>query len=201
VFYHIEGTVTDLDENVAVLDCSGVGYKINTTTTTLSRLKIGERAKLYTYLYIREDCFDLYGFYSLSEKRLFEMLINVSGVGPKAGLSLLSLGTPESLAMAIIEGNEKTLTVAHGIGKKTAQRVILELKDRIAKEITGNILNMPAAGTGTVSRSGGKLSDAAAALAVLGYDNSEIAFALKDIDTENRSLEEIIRQALRKMVK
>jgi Holliday junction DNA helicase RuvA len=201
VFYHIEGTVTDIDENVAVIDCSGVGYKINTTATTLSRLKVGERAKLYTYLYIREDCFDLYGFYSLSEKRLFEMLINVSGVGPKAGLSLLSLGTPESLAMSIIEGNEKALTVAPGIGKKTAQRVILELKDRIAKEAAGIAINVPSAVAGTVSRAGGKMSDAAAALAALGYDNSEIAFALKDIDTENLSVEEVIRQALRRMIK
>lgn len=201
MFYHIEGTVTDIDENVAVIDCSGVGYKINTTATTLSRLKVGERAKLYTYLYIREDCFDLYGFYSLSEKRLFEMLINVSGVGPKAGLSLLSLGTPESLAMSIIEGNEKALTVAPGIGKKTAQRVILELKDRIAKEAAGIAINVPSAVAGTVSRAGGKMSDAAAALAALGYDNSEIAFALKDIDTENLSVEEVIRQALRRMIK
>lgn len=201
MFYHIEGTVTDIDENVAVIDCSGVGYKINTTATTLSRLNVGERAKLYTYLYIREDCFDLYGFYSLSEKRLFEMLINVSGVGPKAGLSLLSLGTPESLAMSIIEGNEKALTVAPGIGKKTAQRVILELKDRIAKEAAGIAINVPSAVAGTVSRAGGKMSDAAAALAALGYDNSEIAFALKDIDTENLSVEEVIRQALRRMIK
>jgi Holliday junction DNA helicase RuvA len=201
MFYHIEGTVTDLEANLAVIDCSGVGYKINTTTTTLSRLKIGERAKLYTYCYIREDSFDLYGFYSLSEKRFFELLINVSGVGPKAGLSLLSTGTPESLAMAIVEENEKALTVAPGIGKKTAQRVILELKDKISEEISGNVFDTAAAGPGTVSGSRGKLGDAAAALAVLGYDNSEIASALKDIDMESLSLEEIIRQALRKMIK
>lgn len=201
MFYHIEGTVTDLEANLAVIDCSGVGYKINTTTTTLSRLKIGERAKLYTYCYIREDSFDLYGFYSLSEKRFFELLINVSGVGPKAGLSLLSTGTPESLAMAIVEENEKALTVASGIGKKTAQRVILELKDKISEEISGNVFDTAAAGPGAVSGSRGKLGDAAAALAVLGYDNSEIASALKDIDMESLSLEEIIRQALRKMIK
>lgn len=202
MFYHINGTVTDIELNLAVLDCAGVGYALFTTAGTLSRLKIGEKAKLYTYLNVREDCFDLYGFYSLGEKRSFELLLGVSGVGPKAALSLLSTCSPESLAASIIGGNERVLTAAPGIGKKIAQRIILELKDKMAKE-TGGIAFQ---GGGSLPALGGtepsKLADAASALAVLGYGNAEIAQALKGIDAEgSTTLEDIIRQALKQMLK
>lgn len=128
MFYHIAGIVTDILPNLAVIDCNGVGYALAATTTTLSQLKLGEKAKLYTYSYIREDCFELFGFYSLMEKRCFELLIGISGVGPKAALSMLSVNTPESFASAIINENEKALVAAQGIGKRTAQRVILDRK-------------------------------------------------------------------------
>lgn len=199
MFYHIDGKVTDIEPYLAVLDCSGVGYALNTTTTTLSSLKLGERAKLYTYLNVREDCFDLYGFFTLSEKRCFEMLIGISGVGPKAALSILSSATPESLAMAIISEDEKALTVAPGIGKKIAQRVILELKDKMAKETRNIDISGPASVKTRVT--GGKMMDAASALAVLGYGNAEISAALRDIDIEAQSLEDTIKAALRKMVR
>ena len=198
MFYHIEGKVTDLAPYLAVVDCAGVGYAVKTTGNTMSKLKTGEKAKFYTYLYVREDCFDLYGFGSVNEKRLFEMLLSVSGVGPKASISILSAGTPESLATAIISADERAFTVAPGIGKKTAQRIILELKDKVLSEAeniafrSGQLFS-PAAG--------GKHSDAAQALSVLGYTGTEITQALKDSDTENLSLEEIIREALKKMVK
>ena len=200
MFYHIEGIVTDILSQLAVVDCGGVGYALNTTANTLSRLAIGKKARLYTYLHVREESFDLFGFYTLNEKRCFEMLIGVSGVGPKAALSILSSSTPEALAMAIISGDEKALTVAPGIGKKIAQRVILELKDKMAKESTaaisagGFVPQAPASG-------GGKANDAAAALAVLGYSVQEIAVALKGVDMESNTLEDVIRLALKNMMK
>ncbi|MEG0036089.1 MAG: Holliday junction branch migration protein RuvA [Oscillospiraceae bacterium] len=199
MFHHIIGKVSDIELNLAVLDCAGIGFQINTTANTLSHLKIGENAKLYIYENIREDAFDLYGFSDKREKRCFEMLIGVSGVGPKAAISILSSATPEALAMAIISGDEKALTIAPGIGKKIAQRILLELKDKMSKETDGIIIGTSAVSMGTAG--GSKLSDAVSALAVLGYSNSEISVALKDIDTETTKLEDVIRAALKKMVK
>lgn len=200
MFYHIEGTVTDILNMLAVVDCGGVGYALNTTNNTLAGLKIGTKAKLYTYLNVREDCFDLYGFLTLSEKRCFEQLISVSGVGPKAALSILSSSTPDALAMAILTGDEKALTVAPGIGKKIAQRVILELKDKVSKqssEFAGT--SGIAAGTAAVGTS--NAADAAAALAVLGYSSAEISAALKGIDADGMPVDAIVKQALRRMIK
>ena len=199
MFYYINGTVTELEPNLAVLDCGGVGFALNVTMNTVGRLKKNESAKLYTYPVIREDCFDLYGFWDLSEKRCFEMLIGVSGVGPKAALSILSAGTPESLAMAIINNDEKALTVAPGIGKKIAQRVILELKDKISKETQGMQIGIAAGMPVSVGGTTPKLRDAAAALTVLGYGTADINAVLKVIDVENLSLEDIIRQALKNL--
>lgn len=203
MFYYIEGTVSILDAGLAVIDCGGVGYAINTTNYTLGRLRVGERARLYTYTVIREDCFDLYGFATMEEKRSFEMLIGVSGVGPKAAQAILSSNTPESLSLAIISGNEKALTVVPGIGKKIAQRVLLELKDKFSKELgsgfgTGD-LEIPAAAA--AAGQSDKLSDATAALSVLGYTSNEIASALKGLDIQTMSVEDIIRQCLKKMVR
>ena len=191
-----------LEPGLAVLDCGGVGYALSATANTVSRLKLGDRARLYTYEVIREDCFDLYGFYAPEEKRCFEMLIGVSGVGPKAAQSILSASTPDSLALAILSGNDKALTVAPGIGKKLAQRVILELKDKVGKAqgLADASAFAPSPAAETPGRAG-KLTDAAAALGVLGYGNNEIAAALKGVDTETLPVEEIVRQALRKMVK
>jgi len=199
MFYYIEGTVALFDNSVAVIDCGGVGYALNTTVNTLSRIRVGERARLYVYTLIREDCFDLYGFATQEEKRSFEMLIGVSGVGPKAAQAILSANTPEALSMAVISGNEKALTVVPGIGKKIAQRILLELKDKLAKELDG--FDMGAAGGPLPSGPVGsdKMADAAAALGVLGYGNGEITAALRGLDIQSLSVEDIIRQALRKM--
>ena len=200
MFYYVSGTVAHTAPFLAVIDCGGVGYACRTTNNTLARLKKGERARLYTHLNVREDAMELYGFYSESELNCFQMLIGVSGVGPKAALSILSAATPESLAMSVITGDEKALTVAPGIGKKIAQRIILELKDKLAK---GQISPGGEAygGTGVTVIPENKTSEAAAALAVLGYSQGEINLALKGIDLEALSLEEIIRQALKKMMK
>ena len=200
MFYYVNGTVAHLAPYLAVIDCGGVGYACRTTNNTLTRLKKGETAKLYTYLNVREDAMELYGFYSENELNCFQLLIGVSGVGPKAALSILSSSTPEALAMSIITGDEKALTVAPGIGKKIAQRVILELKDKLAK---GQIAPVGESygGTGVTVITENKSSEAAAALAVLGYSTAEIGAALKGIDLDALSLEEIIKQALKKMVK
>ena len=197
MFYYLEGVVAVIETNLAVIDVGGVGYACYTTMNTLSHLETGKKARLYTYCNIREDAFDIYGFYELGEKRFFEQLLTVSGIGPKAALSILSSGTPESLALAIATGDEKVLTLAQGIGKKIAQRVILELKDKIAKDTPSP------SGAGSLSAplasgaSGSKMSDAASALAVLGYSQSEITVALRGIDTEALSVEEIIRDVLK----
>ena len=198
MFYYLEGSVALLENNLAVIDCGGVGYGISISTQTLSRLKVGSRARLYIYTLVREDCFDLYGFYTREEKRSFELLISVSGVGPKAAQAILSATTPDSLTLAIMSGNEKALMVAPGIGKRIAQRVILELKDKISKEAADF---MPAAGSepGAATVATGKLSDAAAALGVLGYGNNEIAAALKGVDADHMEVQDIVRLALKKI--
>ena len=200
MYYHIEGTIAELGNYLAVIDCGGVGYELNVSLNTLSRLKTGERAKLYVAESIKEDAFDLYGFYTKSEKRSFQLLIGVSGVGPKAALSILSSSTPESLAMAILAGDEKALTVAPGIGKKIAQRVIYELKDKIAKESAG-ALPAITAGVQTAVPGTDKLADAAAALGVLGYGAAEINSALRGVDVETLDTEGIIKAALKNMMK
>lgn len=198
MFYYIEGNVALLENNLAVIDCSGVGYGISVSTQTLGRLKVGSRVRLYIYTLVREDCFDLYGFYTREEKRSFELLISVSGVGPKAAQAILSATTPDSLTLAIMSGNEKALMVAPGIGKRIAQRVILELKDKISKEAADF---MPAVSSepSAASAATGKLSDAAAALAVLGYGNNEIAAALKGVDADHLEVQDIVRLALKKI--
>src|SRR5574344_778113 len=139
MFYYLDGTVAELLPYLAVIDCGGVGYACKTTNNTLAKLKKGQREKLYTYLNVGDGVFDLYGFATQQELSSFRLLIGVSGVGPKAALAILSAGTPETLAMAIVTGDEKSLTAAPGIGKKIAQRIILELKDKMAKETAGGL--------------------------------------------------------------
>lgn len=199
MFNYINGTVAELEPNLAVIDCGGVGYELNTSAYTISQLKAGERARLYTYLHVREDCFELFGFASKSEKRCFEMLIGVTGVGPKAALSVLSLGSPESLIMSIVSGDDKALTAAQGIGKKIAQRIVLELKDKLAKQ-TSEISFRDTQGFAPAADSG-KLSDARAALAALGYNPTETSAALAGLDIDAMSIEDIVRAALKKMMK
>lgn len=200
MYYYVNGTVAELEGGLAVIDCGGVGYACATTNYTLSQLKKGTQAKLYTYLNVREDAMELFGFADQSELRSFKLLIGVSGVGPRAALSILSAVTPQQLALAVVTEDEKALTAANGIGKKTAQRVILELKDKLAGEEA-----FASGAKGGVSVAAAvphsKKSEAQAALAVLGYGSTEINAALKDIDVDALTLEDIIRQALKRMMK
>lgn len=198
MFYYLDGTIAHVEPYLAVVDCGGVGYACKTTHTTLAQLQKGQRGRLYTYLNVGEGVFDLYGFASQAELGSFKQLLSVSGVGPKAALAILSSVTPEGLAMAVITGDEKSLTAAPGIGKKIAQRILLELKDKIAKEQSSGAFFPPAA---LASVAGNKSVEAAQALAVLGYTQSDIAAALKGLDAEALPLEELVRQALRRMVK
>lgn len=201
MFNYINGKVAELEPSLAVIECSGIGFEVNTSAYTVAQLQKGENARLYTYMYIREDCMDLYGFATKSEKHCFELLIGVSGVGPKAAIAILSVDAPERLIMNIISGNEKALTAAPGIGKKIAQRIILELKDKLAKE-TGELsfADTPAFSPAPV---GGdtRLSDATAALMVLGYGSAEVNAALKKIDARDMTTEQLVRAALRQMMK
>lgn len=199
MFYYVSGEVAHLGPYLAVIDCGGVGYAVRTTSYSQASLKKGEKGKLYTHLSVREDAMELFGFATQEELNLFEQLISVSGVGPKAALSILSSSTPANLALAIITGDEKALTCAQGIGKKIAQRVILELKDKLSKGQTPLQGGVPA-GSGVTVIPQNTLSEASAALAVLGYSQSEINVALGGLDME-QPLEQIIRQALKKMVK
>lgn len=201
MFNHLRGTISELGPGVAVVDCGGVGFELSISVNTASRLKAGETVTIFVREQVREDAFDLYGFADREERRCFEMLIGVSGVGPKAALAILSAVTPEALAMAVISGDERALTTAQGVGKKIAQRILLELKDKMTKESESFSALGSAGLPGKAFGGGSKLSDAAAALAVLGYGSAEISAALKGIDIEGSSLEEIIRLSLKKMIK
>lgn len=201
MFYYLKGIIADFETNLAVIDCGGVGYACNTTSRTIGALKKGEEATLYTYCHIREDTFDIYGFFAKNELGCFKMLIQISGVGPKAALSLLSHTSPEDLALAILSENDKALTVAPGIGKKTAQRIILELKDKMSKELSelteNGVVFEGLDGSKTGDIAGDKASDVVAALSMLGYTSSEINSAMRKVDMMDLTTEQIIMEIVK----
>lgn len=193
MFYYLKGTIAHIETGLAVIDVGGVGYACHTSLNSLARLEVGKNSTLYTYMHVREDIMDLYGFAEQEELSCFKMLIGISGVGPKAALAILSATTPSQLALAIVTGDDKILLAASGVGKKLASRIILELKDKIAKE------QVELAGEGSVSMpivTSDASGEAAAALAVLGYSKSEVDSVLRVMDTADMSVEEIIKKAL-----
>ncbi len=197
MLYYVSGPVAVLEPGLAVIDCGGVGYGCRVTAYTAAQLKLNQPAKLFLTESIREDAFDLYGFISREEQRCYDLLTTVNGVGPKAAMSILSAG-PQNFTLAVMTGDEKLLTAAQGIGKKIAQRIILELKDKIGG--SGAELDFSAGPAVTAAPiQGGNLAMANAALQELGYSASEIHTALKGADP-NASTEELIRYALRAMV-
>lgn len=201
MFYHLEGIVSDIDLNLIVLDCAGIGFAVNASMNTIAAVKAGEKAKLYISESVREDAFDLYGFASKEERRCFEMLIGVSGVGPKAAMSILSSNTPATLALAVLNGDDKSLTAAPGIGKKTAQRIVLELKDKIAKESASGVFEQALPAVAPAQNAGNTAqSDAIAALLVLGYSMPEINGALQKINAEGMDAEQLVKAVLRAMM-
>lgn len=202
MFNYLNGTVTELEPNLAVVECGGVGFSLNVSLYTLRDLKLGEKAKVYVTESIREDAFELYGFSGKNERRCFELLTAVSGVGPKAAMAILSATTPDGLVSAVLNGNEKVITAAPGVGKKLAQRVLLELKDKVGKidGIDTSVMpDIPVAPAGTGADR--NLSDAIAGLLVLGYSQAEVNAALKGMDTAGMTSEAIIKAVLRHMVK
>ena len=196
MLYYVSGTVTILEPGLAVIDCGGVGYGCHITAYTASQLKLNQNARLYITESIREDAFDLYGFISKEEQRCFQLLTSVNGVGPKAAMAILSSGGPQNFTLAVMTGDEKMLTAAQGVGKKIAQRIILELKDKLGG--SGMELDF-SAGTAPVAAPAGNTALANAALQELGYSAAEITAALKGADP-NATTEELVRYALRAMV-
>ncbi len=197
MLYYVSGPVTVLEPGLAVIDCGGVGYGCRVTAYTAAQLKLNTPAKLYITESIREDAFDLYGFASREEQRCYELLTAVNGVGPKAAMAILSAGGPQNFTLAVMTGDEKMLTAAQGVGKKIAQRIILELKDKIGGgsmelDFSGGPAAAPAQPTSS-------LALATAALQELGYSPAEISAALKGADPK-ASTEDLIRHALRAMV-
>ena len=201
MFYYVEGTVALLKQGLAVIDCGGVGYACHASQNTIGKLKIGARARLLTYLNVREDIFELYGFIDEEEQSCFEMMISVSGVGPKAALSILSVAPPDRLALSIITGDEKMLMQAPGIGKKIAQRIVLELRDKMSKEQLETASSVSPVAMAAASGGVNHTQEAVAALMVLGYSQTEALQAMEGMDAAQMEAEEIIRQCLKKLVK
>ena len=197
MLYYVSGEVTVLEPGLAVIDCAGVGYGCSVTAYTAAQLKLNQKARLYITEAIREDAFDLYGFISREEQRCFQLLTSVNGVGPKAAMSILSAGGPQNFTLAVMTGDEKMLTAAQGVGKKIAQRIILELKDKIGGGSAELDFSTGPAVTAPV-QSGG-LALAQAALQELGYSPAEVATALKGADPK-ATTEDLVRYALRNMV-
>lgn len=195
MLYYVSGKVTVLEPGLAVIDCGGVGYGCRVTAYTAAQLKLDKAARLYVTESIREDAFDLYGFWSREEQRCYELLTSVSGVGPKAAMAILASG-PQNFTLAVMTGDEKLLTAAQGVGKKIAQRIILELKDKMGGAAELDFSAGPAA---VAPAQSGGIALAQAALQELGYSPAEIAAALKGADP-NASTEELVRYALRAMV-
>ena len=199
MFYYLNGKIELLDANLAVVDCGGVGYACFASNYTLSQLRVGEEHRLYTHCNIKEDAFDIYGFATREELRLFEQLITVTGVGPASALAILSVLTPDQLTLAIMTGDEKSITRAKGVGAKSAKRIILELKEKIGGTLDFS-QGQNDAGVVIPVQQNGKLALATAALAELGYSQSEAASSLKGADAETMSVEELVRYGLRAMV-
>lgn len=200
MFYYLDGTLAERESGLAVVDCGGVGYSLTVSLTTSDALssKIGARVKLYTYLQVREDGVELFGFRDKDELECFKLLIGVSGVGPKAAMAVLSVFTTDRFRLAVCTEDTKALAKAPNVGAKTAARIVLELKDRIA----GMTLRgaQPGAAPTAVPATGGKLGDAIEALMTLGYDRASAMSALSGLDAEKFSLNDLISQALRKFL-
>ena len=197
MIYYVSGPVTILEPGLAVIDCGGVGYGCRVTAYTSAQLKLNQNARLYITESIREDAHDLYGFISKEEQRCYELLTSVNGVGPKAAMAILSAGGPQNFTLAVMTGNDKMLTAAQGVGKKIAQRIILELKDKIGGASAE--LDFSAGPAAAPVQSGNNAALAHAALQELGYTAAEINAALKGVDPK-ATTEEMVRYALRAMV-
>lgn len=199
MYYYIKGTLAEKGDGFIVVDAGGVGYQLFASMSTVSAIGgIGDFVTAYAYLYIREGIMDLYGFCSLEEKTMFLQLIGISGVGPKAALSVLSVAPPSKLALAVITDDYKLIQTAQGIGAKTAQRIILELKDKLKNTDLGAAVSESVSGAEAVAENDNR-AEAVSALMVLGYSDREAAAALSGLDA-SLDTEELIKLALKNMI-
>lgn len=204
MFYYLKGELAYRDINTCVIDCGGVGYKLTVSYMTSDALltKLGKEVKLFTHLAVREDGVELFGFGSNEERECFNQLTSVSGVGPKVAMSILSTMTPDKLALAVCTEDTKAIAKTPGIGAKTAARIVLELKDKVSKDMLGQTAEASKRGVTQTAMpiSNSSLSEATEALMVLGYDKNSILTALKGIDT-SMDVGEIIKAALKKLAR
>lgn len=205
MFYYISGELALRDITSCVIDCGGIGYQLTVSMLTSESLaaKLGKTVKLLTHLAVREDGVELYGFGSAEERNAFQMLTSVSGVGPKAAMSILSILSPDKLAMAVCTEDTKSISKAQNVGAKTAARIVLELKDKVAKDMlptTSAAKGTSIGSIGAVPHIGGNMSEATEALMVLGYDKNTVLGIIKDIDA-TKDVGEIIKLALKKLAK
>ena len=202
MFYYISGKLVLTEANAAVIDNQGIAYRLTVSGSTHAKLssKIGSDAKLFTYLNVREDGLDLFGFYTQEELNAFKLLISVSGVGPKAAMSVLSQMTPEKFAISVGMGDTKAISRAPGVGPKTAARIILELKDKIAKQLSAETAETGFSDDVGIAPAANTAEEALNALLVLGYTRGEAASALRGADPA-LSLEDLITSALKKLMK
>lgn len=195
MIYSLNGTIIFSDTNSAVIECGGVGYKFHASTKTLAALpQKGHRAFVYTYMSVKEDSVDLYGFFDTRELELFKLITSVNGVGPKIGIAILSDFTPDALSLSIASGDAKALTKANGVGLKIAQRIVLELKDKLSGTV-GLGASFDSGSAADIS-DGSSPKDAIAALVQFGYTQSEAAAAVAKCDL-SKPTEAIIKQSLR----
>ena len=194
MIYSVRGNLILMDAGIAVVECGGVGYRVQTSISTQKTLKLNKEVMLYTYMNVREDAMELFGFATKSELSTFKMLIAITGVGPKVALAILSELSSEQIAMAVSAGDSKTLTRAPGVGPKLAQRIVLELKDKIKSADTSGF----EISKGSVIADMGNVPKAVAALAVLGYSAADVTPILSRLDP-GMSVEAMIAATLKQM--
>lgn len=197
MIYSVHGTVVHIEQNLAVVECGGVGYGCRTTAYTLSQLSVGKETTLLTLLNIREDAAELFGFGEEAELSCFKMLLSVNGVGPKAALSILSDLSPQGFALCVAGGDSKALTRSPGIGKKIADRIILELKDKLAKQTEG-VTALPYSESGAAPIASNAAAEAVAALVVLGFSNSKAQEAVSRLSPD-LPVSELVKEALKRL--
>lgn len=196
----IKGIVADITEDSVVLENNGIGYRIFTPSSVQAQLSGGREIKLHTYLNVREDAMNLYGFLTKDDLKVFKLLITVSGIGPKAGLAILSVMSANDLRYAVMAGDSKAIAKAPGVGSKTAQKVILELKDKLKLEDVFEVTEA-AELSGAAGEHTDIINDAVMALAALGYSQTEAMKAVRRIEiTDSTSVEELLKSALKKMI-
>lgn len=202
MYAYIKGRLEYRHNDYIILEAGGIGYRINTALSTIeSTGQLGSELKVYTHLYVREDVMSLYGFATQEELGMFELLLTVSGVGPKAAISLISAVAPSKFGLAVITDDARTLTRAQGVGSKMAQRIILELKDKIKKEQLAAMPGAPKDSGPAVPKEGSRVSEAISALMVLGYTAIEASRAVSAVYSEDMDLENIIKSSLKSLIR